>query len=604
MGLLTLDGWIMAANAAVCEMFGYTEAELKQRNDRQNIYPEDVDVGADLLAEMLAGKRGYFSVEKRYVRKNGNVFWTRLTLSLVHGEEGQPAYLIGMVEDIDEIRRKSAALAESEARFQTMFNTAAVGVGIMGLDRKVVEINPALCQMFGFTRAELIGQTSALVVFPQDFPRAQQQLQDLFDGKYDSFFDERRYVRKNGEVFWAHITMSLVRDNSGKPLHIVGIVIDIDERKKAQESLRETEARFKAMYDNTAVGMAMMSVDRKIISVNQACARMTGYTPEELVDADPTSLSHPEDVGIGIPQFQDMVAGRIPGFQMEKRFIRKDGTCFWARVTYSVVPSADGSPEYLVGMVEDITEPKINAGRLAAQEAEYRRALEERIAERTVELNLANERLSEKAAQDAVLAERTRLARDLHDAVTQTLFSTTLIADVLPDLWEMDMAEGKKRLQELRLLTRGALAEMRTLLVELRPNALVEVPLPTLLRQLVDALAVRARTNILLSVEGSLKIPADVQVGMYRIAQEALNNVVKHAKASEAVMTLRLGETVRLTIADNGKGFDPTTVTADHMGLKIMRERAEAIGARFSIYSEPDEGTQVSVVWKGKLETV
>jgi signal transduction histidine kinase len=181
--------------------------------------------------------------------------------------------------------------------------------------------------------------------------------------------------------------------------------------------------------------------------------------------------------------------------------------------------------------------------------------------------------------------------------VTQTLFSTTLIADVLPDIWEMNPDEGKRRLEELRLLTRGALAEMRTLLVELRPNALVEVPLPTLLRQLTEALSGRARINIQLSAEGERKLPADVQVSLYRIAQEALNNVFKHAKATEAVVTLRMGDTVRLTVADNGTGFDPSTVTADHLGVKIMRERSDAIGAKLSIYSEPGEGSQISVVW-------
>jgi two-component system nitrate/nitrite sensor histidine kinase NarX len=195
------------------------------------------------------------------------------------------------------------------------------------------------------------------------------------------------------------------------------------------------------------------------------------------------------------------------------------------------------------------------------------------------------------------MAERTRLARDLHDAVTQTLFSTTLIADVLPDLWAMNPAEGQRRLEELRQMTRGALAEMRTLLVELRPNALVEVPLATLLRQLTEAMVSRARIHIQLSAEGERKLPPDVQVGLYRIAQEALNNVVKHAKATHAVVTLRMGETVRLTVADDGGGFDPGAITADHLGLHIMRERADAIGAQLSVYSEPGEGTQVSVLW-------
>ena len=289
---------------------------------------------------------------------------------------------------------------------------------------------------------------------------------------------------------------------------------------------------------------------------------------------------------------------------MEKRFVRKNGDVFWGRVTYSAVPGQDGRPEYLVGLIEDISEERQAKERLASQEAEHRRMLEQRLAERTEELNAANERLRDQAAQDAVTAERTRLARDLHDAVTQTLFSTTLIAEVIPDLWEMNPVEGRRRLEELRQLTRGALAEMRTLLVELRPNALVEVPLATLLRQLTEAMVGRSRIAIQLSAEGERRLPPDVQVGLYRIAQEALNNIFKHARATQAVVTLRLGETVRLTVADNGAGFDPAAVTADHLGLKIMRERAEAIGARFSIYSEPDEGTQVSVVWEAKRDDV
>jgi len=261
----------------------------------------------------------------------------------------------------------------------------------------------------------------------------------------------------------------------------------------------------------------------------------------------------------------------------------------------------------VIGIIEDITEERLAAEKLALQEAAHRQQLEQRIAERTEELNLANEHLREKAAQDAVTAERTRLARDLHDAVTQTLFSTTLIADVLPDIWEMDPNEGKRRLEEVRQLTRGALAEMRTLLVELRPNALVEVPLPTLLRQLTEALSGRARMSIQLNAETDgikQKLPGDVQVGLYRLAQEALNNVVKHSRASQAIVTLRIGDSIRLTVADNGVGFDPSKVTADHLGLKIMRERAEALGAKFRIYSEPGEGTQVSVFLENNPSTI
>ncbi len=174
--------------------------------------------------------------------------------------------------------------------------------------------------------------------------------------------------------------------------------------------------------------------------------------------------------------------------------------------------------------------------------------------------------------------------------MTQTLFSASLIAEVLPDLWKMNETEGWRRLEELRQLTRGALAEMRTLLVELRPNALVEIPLPDLLHQLCKSLIGRARLPIQLNVEGQHRLPPDVQIGFYRITQEALNNIVKHSKATQAIITLRLNGSIHLSIEDNGCGFEPDKVPPDHLGLKIMCERAKALGAKISIYSEPGEG--------------
>jgi signal transduction histidine kinase len=237
-------------------------------------------------------------------------------------------------------------------------------------------------------------------------------------------------------------------------------------------------------------------------------------------------------------------------------------------------------------------------------------ALEQQVALRTAELQhqiaqreKAEQALADKAAQEAVSLERTRLARDLHDAVTQTLFSASLIADVLPDLWNLNQAEGWKRLEELRQLTRGALAEMRTLLVELRPNALTEVPLPDLLRQLCESLIGRARLPIQFCGEGTRRLPAEVQICLYRITQEALNNIVKHARATQAVVRLHLNENASLAILDNGCGFDLTAVTPDHLGLKIMCERAEAIGAKFSVCSQPGEGTQIAVSWTPRLAT-
>jgi signal transduction histidine kinase len=213
-------------------------------------------------------------------------------------------------------------------------------------------------------------------------------------------------------------------------------------------------------------------------------------------------------------------------------------------------------------------------------------------------LAIENARLYEQAQQAAVLEERQRLARELHDAVTQTLFSASLIAEVLPRLWNRNQEEGQRRLEELRQLARGALAEMRTLLLELRPAALTEANLDELLRHLTEAITGRARTPVTLTVEGDCTLPPEVQVGLYRITQEALNNVVKHAKASQAVVSLCCQpQQVELHIKDDGRGFEPEQVSPEHLGLGIMRERAETIGANFKLQSRPGQGTHIEVLW-------
>ena len=210
----------------------------------------------------------------------------------------------------------------------------------------------------------------------------------------------------------------------------------------------------------------------------------------------------------------------------------------------------------------------------------------------------AEEALAAKAVEDAITAERTRLARDLHDAVTQTLFSASLIAEVLPEIWDMDKAEGRNSTEELRQLTRGALAEMRTLLLELRPAALTQARFPDLLMQLSEALIGRARLPIHLDVAGDYEMPPNVKVAFYRITQESLNNIVKYARASQVDIQIRLECcNVHMEIKDNGIGFDPAAVKPTSLGMRIMRERADAIHAHLNISSTPGQGTTVSLNW-------
>jgi nitrate/nitrite-specific signal transduction histidine kinase len=209
-----------------------------------------------------------------------------------------------------------------------------------------------------------------------------------------------------------------------------------------------------------------------------------------------------------------------------------------------------------------------------------------------------NARLYEQAGQSAILAERGRLARELHDAVTQTLFSANLIADVIPSLWERDPEEGMRSLEELRQLTRGALAEMRTMLLEMRPKSLERSDIKSLLTQLADAFLGRVRVPVELVIQGDCRPPQEVKVVFYRVAQEALNNIAKHSGARKVSAQLECGpDRLNLCIKDDGLGFEPGSITPDHMGMAIMRERASSIGARLTIDTQPGQGTMVKLDW-------
>ena len=216
---------------------------------------------------------------------------------------------------------------------------------------------------------------------------------------------------------------------------------------------------------------------------------------------------------------------------------------------------------------------------------------------------MENARLYEQAEQSAITSERHRLARELHDAVTQTLFSANLIADVIPRIWKRKPEEGMQNLEELRQLTRGALAEMRTLLLEMRPESLERADLKSLLTQLADAFTGRVRVPVSVAIQGDCELTQEVKIVFYRVAQEALNNIARHSGARQVNLHLECqpGQ-MSLLIKDDGLGFDPGSVPSGHMGIAIMRERASSIGASLKIDSQPGQGTTIALSWAPVLE--
>ena len=329
-----------------------------------------------------------------------------------------------------------------------------------------------------------------------------------------------------------------------------------------------------ALFERVPMGIAVLDRNFIVRLCNPTWAafvkRYTRSAPDQVKPGTPLFELAPGIERAVLPGFEQVLSGQVVQ-QVALRLDVDDIISFWDA---TLVPlKHNGEVTAFVLMTTDATD------RVLAQQT-----LEKRVADRT---------------RAAVVAERNRIARDLHDSVTQTLFSASVIAESLPRLVQRNPDMLVAHLEQLRQLTRGALAEMRMLLLELRPAVLTQMSLKDLLKHLVEATAGRGRVAIDLTVDERGKLPSDVQVALYRIAQEALNNVARHSAATRAAVNVRhFEDRVELCISDDGKGFDACHIGPEHLGLKIMHERAEEIGATLSIESRVGGcGTSVEVTW-------
>jgi signal transduction histidine kinase len=211
---------------------------------------------------------------------------------------------------------------------------------------------------------------------------------------------------------------------------------------------------------------------------------------------------------------------------------------------------------------------------------------------------IQNARLLDRAKREAVMAERNRLANELHDTISQTLWSISLISERLPAIWEIDEDEGRRSLITLHQLAQNALAEMRLLLLELHPLSLTEAKLGDLIRQAAAIIANRTGLEIVVQVEEQALVPPEVHFAFYRVVQEALNNIALHASASHVEIDFSSDrERVDLIVRDNGVGFDPADTGIGRLGLSIMKDRIQNVGGSLNIISRKGDGTLIEVRW-------
>jgi len=375
-------------------------------------------------------------------------------------------------------------------------------------------------------------------------------------------------------------------------------VIQAIQHKQDEEALRESEARMRATVEQATAGMARCDVDGRIVFANQRLSEMLGYTRSELVGKAWTELTHPDDAEENIRRFAQMVRGGKP-YEIEKRYMRKDGSILWADVSASAVSGTDGKAQSTVAVVVDVTARK----KAEAALQRSKQLLEMRVRARTLELNRSNKKLEEeisrrKGLEGEILSvsdrEQQRLGQELHDGLCQHLtavaFMTRSIALRLRDHRVVDAAD----IERVAELVNKAAVDTRNLSRALHRVDVDAAALVIALQDLVDREI--WRTPCRLEIKPSFQINDDAAAAhLYRIAREAVINANKHAQARQIVVKLeRVRKEMVLRVIDDGVGFPKDLKLHQGLGYHIMKYRAQLMGARLEIDSPQTGGTRVS----------
>ena len=502
----------------------------------------------------------------------------------------------------------------SEEEYRNIFEAASDGLVIYDIEMDlVVEANPAACEMHGYTRQEFIGLNPAVFMLAENYVVFREHVRTAEPGRIlESLIT---HLRRDGSPFQAEVRRSVI-NYRGRPC-LLSVIRDVSQRIQTEKILSaqiEARVREQATLLNISHTLAstlefqpglILDQLREIIEYthgglfvlqDSTLVTLSMRGTPQLEGASPfrIHLQVPETLVALFNGHKPIRIADVWGENRQAQFLRAlldggaavllEGMHSWMWVPLAVKGRIIGG----VGVAHE------KRNYFTPHHADLALSVANQAA-----ITMVNAELYKDAQTLAVLEERQNLARNLHDAINQSLFSAGLIAEVLPRLWEREPEEARRALEDLRRLTRGALAEMRSLLVELRPSALTDTDLGDLLRLLGNAFTGRTNVPVVVTVTGEGTLPAETQVMFYRISQEALNNIAKHAKANRVEIDLRHDpDSLELYIRDDGRGFDTAEqMLPGHYGLSMMRERAETVGALLTVTSQPGHGTELVIRW-------
>lgn len=609
-GLVVNDletGVIVEVNPAFCRMHGYTHEEMVGMHPSVHIRPDFHSLFAEYLGTVRRGET--FHTEAVDVRKDGTTFDVDV-VGRAFTFRGMPS-ILGIVRDISERVRAEEQLREKEEQYRSIFESTNDALIITDFEGFCVEANPAACRLYGYAYGELIGKNAGEVTHPDYHELAGTFVETVRAG--GTIEAQSVNLRKDGTPFHIETRASQLLFR-GEP-HILAVIRDISEQVTARELLEQrVEERTRELSTllevshNVSSTLELQPLLDLILDQVAEVAEYAGASIS-LIEGDESQIvafrgrgSAEVAVGLRVPvermdpaweswRSGPFIIDDVRADTLEATAYRRSEAAL-LDASFSYVRSWMAAPlivnERLVGV---LTLNSDQPGLYTPHHADLVMGIANQAA-----IAIENARLYERAQEVAVLEERQRLSRELHDSVSQALYGIGLGAQTARAVAESNPSQVIQPLDYVLSLARTAMSEMRGLIFELRPETVEQEGLVAVLRQQASAASARHGIRVTMAAVEEPDAPPGIKEALYRIAQEALHNAVKHAGATEIALALgRDDHDIVLTVQDNGKGFDPGDTFPGHLGLYSMRERAERLGGTLDIRSAPRAGTTVSV---------
>lgn len=576
----TPGGRYLSVNPALARMYGYDSPDDLIRSVRDIAH--EIYVNPDCRTEVtrLLEWRGVLrGVEYEVYRKDGSTIWISESVRAVRNDEGQILYYEGTIEDITERKRAEEARAQLAAIVECSYD-AVISVA----HGRITSWNPAAEKLLGYSAEEILGKPVTLLHPPSRAGEAARILDMVLQGERLHDVETER-VRKDGRTVTVSLTVFPVKNMAGQITGASAIVRDITERKRAEEERQKLVKDRLLLLESTGEGIYGIDLEGRCTFMNRAAGKMLGYQPEDLLGKRMHDLIHharPDGSRYPIEEcriYQSFRSGQ--GCQVDDEVLwRKDGTAF--PVDYSSSPVME--QDAIVGAVvtfTDITE---------------RKRSEERLQRTLGELRTLSQRLDLIREE-----ERTRIARELHDELGVRLTCLKLDLARLQSLMSGSLFPREKMEEKVRSMTAevdSTIASVQRLVVELRPGILDDLGLVAAIEWQCQDFERRSGTRCLCKAsQEEIHLDRAHATAAFRICQEALTNVARHAKATSVrVVIEQVNGELWLEIQDDGRGISTEQLTdSASLGLLGMRERARGLGGRLDIAARPGKGTTVTL---------